>query len=181
MFHRHHQLRSASMHAHRSLAAIVVASLAMGASLQACADSKPERSAPKMSAAPAKSNGSGVSVQYRVDGTPQAGVALPIVLSFDGITDPAGASVRLTAEGGLSLSGAGGTQPLPAGQTTTLTVQVVPGAEGVGYLHVFTTQRGATSATSVPVQVGKVPSALPASGTLKQTPDGDKIHAMPVK
>ncbi|WP_260602470.1 hypothetical protein [Variovorax sp. MHTC-1] len=169
------------MHAHRSLAAIVVASLAMGASLQACADSKPERSAPKMSAAPAKSNGSGVSVQYRVDGTPQAGVALPIVLSFDGITDPAGASVRLTAEGGLSLSGAGGTQPLPAGQTTTLTVQVVPGAEGVGYLHVFTTQRGATSATSVPVQVGKVPSALPASGTLKQTPDGDKIHAMPVK
>lgn len=169
------------MHAHRSLAAIVVASLAMGASLQACADNKPERNARKMTAAPVKSNGSGVSVQYRVEGTPQAGVAIPVVLSFDGITDPAGASVRLTAEGGLALSGAGGTQPLPAGQTTTLTVQVVPGAEGVGYLHVFTTQRGATSATSVPVQVGKAPSALPASGTLKQTPDGDKIHAMPVK
>jgi hypothetical protein len=170
------------MRAHRSLAAIVVASLAMGVSLQACADSKPERSAPKMTAAPAKSNGSGVSVQYRVDGTPQAGVALPVVLSFDGITDPAGASVRLTAEGGLSLAGAGGAQQaLPAGQTTTLTVQVVPSAEGIGYLHVFTTQRGATSATSVPVQVGKTPSALPASGTLKQTPDGDKIRSMPVK
>lgn len=169
------------MRAHRSLAAIVVAALAMGVSLQACADSKPERSAPKMTAAPAKSNGSGVSVQYRVDGTPQAGSAVSVVLSFDGITDPAGASVRLTAEGGLSLVGAGGTQALPAGQTTTLTVQVVPGAEGVGYLHVFTTQRGATSATSVPVQVGKAASAMPASDTLKQTPDGDKIRAMPVK
>jgi hypothetical protein len=169
------------MRANRSLAAIVVASLAMGVSLQACADSKPERSAPKMTAAPAKSNGSGVSVQYRVDGIPQAGVALPVVLSFDGITDPAGGSVRLTAEGGLSLSGAGGTQALPAGQPTTLTVQVVPGAEGVGYLHVFTTQRGATSATSVPVQVGKAASAMPTSDTLKQTPDGDKIRPMPVK
>ncbi|SDC88761.1 hypothetical protein SAMN05444679_1064 [Variovorax sp. CF079] len=169
------------MRAYRSLAAIVVASLAMGVSLQACADSKPERSAPKMTAAPAKSNGSGVSVQYRVDGTPQAGSAVSVVLSFDGITDPAGASVRLTAEGGLSLVGAGGTQALPAGQATTLTVQVVPGAEGVGYLHVFTTQRGATSATSVPVQVGKAASAMPASDTLKQTPDGDKIRSMPVK
>ncbi|CAN7180878.1 hypothetical protein LJR084_000426 [Variovorax sp. LjRoot84] len=169
------------MRAHRSLAAIVVASLAMGVSLQACADSKPERSAPKMTAAPAKSNGSGVSVQYRVDGTPQAGSAVSVVLSFDGITDPAGASVRLTAEGGLSLVGAGGTQALPAGQATTLTVQVVPGAEGVGYLHVFTTQRGATSAISVPVQVGKAASAMPASDTLKQTPDGDKIRPMPVK
>ncbi|CAN7191195.1 hypothetical protein LJR290_000430 [Variovorax sp. LjRoot290] len=169
------------MRAYRSLAAIVVASLAMGVSLQACADSKPERSAPKMTAAPAKSNGSGVSVQYRVDGTPQAGSAVSVVLSFDGITDPAGASVRLTAEGGLSLVGAGGTQALPAGQATTLTVQVVPSAEGVGYLHVFTTQRGATSATSVPVQVGKAASAMPASDTLKQTPDGDKIRSMPVK
>lgn len=169
------------MRAHRSLAAIVVASLAMGASLQACADSKPERSGPKMTAAAAKSNGSGVSVQYRVDGTPQVGSAVSVVLSFDGITDSAGASARLTAEGGLSLIGAGGTQPLPAGETTTLTVQVVPSAEGIGYLHVFTTQRGATSATSVPVQVGKTPAALPASGTLKETPEGDKIRAMPVK
>jgi hypothetical protein len=169
------------MRAYTAWATLVVASFAMGVSLQACADSKPERSAPKMTAAPAKSNGSGVSVQYRVDGAPQPGSALPIVLSFDGITDPAGASVRLTAEGGLSLVGGEATQALPAGKATTLTVQVVPGAEGVGYLHVFTTQRGATSATSVPVQVGKAPSALPASDALKQTPAGDKIHAMPVK
>jgi hypothetical protein len=169
------------MRAYRSLGAVAIAALTVGVSLQACADSKPAPGTPKMTAAPAKTNGSGVSVQYRVDGTPQAGSAVSVVLSFDGITDSAGASVRLTAEGGLSLSGAGGTQPLPAGQTTTLTVQVVPSAEGIGYLHVFTTQRGATSATSVPVQVGKTPSALPASGTLKQTPDGDKIRPMPVK
>ncbi|MBT2326400.1 hypothetical protein J7E62_29225 [Variovorax paradoxus] len=175
-------MRSRSMRAHRGLATIVVAALAMGVSLQACADGKPGRHDLKMTAAPAKTNGSGVSVQYRLDGTPQAGSAVSVVLSFDGITDPAGASFRLTTDGGLTLvGGAGGTQPLPAGQTSTLTVQVVPGADGTGYLHVFTTQRGATSATSVPVQVGKAPSAMPASDALKQTPDGDKIRAMPVK
>lgn len=171
------------MHASRSLGAIAIAAVALGVSLQACAhNAKPARaSSDKMTAAPMKPGGSGIAVQYRIDGTPQAGSAVPVVLSFDGITDPAGGTARLTADGGLVIAGPAGPHSLPAGKTSTLTVQVVPDADGTGYLHVFTTQNGATSATSITVQVGKTPSALPASSGLKQTPEGDKVLSMPVK
>lgn len=170
------------MRVHRSLGVIAMMALAMGLSLQACAGTKPGRgtSAP-MTAAPMKPGGSGVAVQYRIDGTPQAGVAVPVVLRFDGVTDPAGGTVRFSGDGGLTITGSSGPQTLPAGQASTLTVQVVPDADGIGYLHVFTTQNGATSATSITVQVGKGPSALPASSGLKDTPAGDKILTMPVK
>ena len=171
------------MRASRSLAATAVAALALGVSLQACAqNTKPAHTTTgKMTAAPMKPGGSGVAVQYRVDGTPEPGRAVSVVLSFDGVTDPAGATVQLRADGGLALTGSAGPHALPAGKTSTLTVPVVPDADGSGYLHVFTTQNGATSATSITVQVGKVPSALPASSGLKQTPEGDKILSMPVK
>jgi hypothetical protein len=171
------------MRAFRSLGAVVMAALAMGASLQACAhNAKPgQASPPGMTAAPVKPGGSGIAVQYRVDGTPQPGSAVPIVLSFDGVSDHAGGTVKLTADGGLTIAGSAGPHALPAGQASTLTVQVVPDADGTGYLHVFTTQNGATSATSITVQVGKAPSAMPASSGLKQAPDGEKIISMPVK
>ncbi|MDM0077568.1 hypothetical protein QTH90_24390 [Variovorax sp. J2P1-59] len=135
-----------------------------------------------MKAAPMKGNGSGVGVQYRVaEATPQVGKAITVVLTFSGITDPGGAALRLSVDGGLSLGATEVTRTLPAGGPTTLTVEVVPGAEGVGYLHVFTAQYGATSATSIPVQVGKAAAALPSSGELKQVPGGDAILPMPVK
>jgi hypothetical protein len=177
------------MDARRSLGTTaVVLTLALSVPLQACADASKASSSGKlhnpqapMKTAPMKANGSGISVQYRLDATPQAGLATPVVLSFDGVTDAAGATVRWTADGGLSLANAAETRTLPAGQATTLTVQVVPGAAGIGYLHVFTTQHGASSVTSIPVQVGKAPSAMPASSDLKQTPGGDKILSMPVK
>ncbi|WP_431274392.1 hypothetical protein ACQ858_20575 [Variovorax ureilyticus] len=70
---------------------------------------------------------------------------------------------------------------LPSGQATTMTVEVVPSAQGMAYLHVFTTQNGATSATSIPVQVGKAQPALPAAGELKQDAAGEKIRSMQVK
>ena len=57
----------------------------------------------------------------------------------------------------------------------------VPSAQGIGYLHVFTTQNGATSATTIPVQVGKAPTSLPAAGELKQDAAGEKIRSMQVK
>ncbi|MDM0051488.1 hypothetical protein [Variovorax sp. J22R115] len=135
-----------------------------------------------MKAAPLKANGSGIVVRFRVpDATSQAGKAIPVELSFEGITDPNGAVLRLTGDGGVSLGTTEVTRTLPAGVATTLTVEVTLAAEGAGYLHVFTTQYGATSATSIPLQVGKAASALPASGDLKQTPGGEKILPMPVK
>ncbi len=128
--------------------------------------------------APRKAN---IEVQFRIDGTPRLGEALPITLSFVGITDPAGATVRFTADAGLSLPAAYLSKlPLSRGQTApTLTVPVTPMAEGLAYLNVFTTQGGKTSANSVPVQVGKAAASKPG-GELKSTPSGDRILIVPV-
>jgi len=135
-----------------------------------------------MKTAPMKANGSGVVVRFRVaDASPQAGKAVSVELTFEGITDPSGAMLRLVGDGGVSLGATEVTRTLPAGAATTLTVEVTPAAEGVGYLNVFTTQYGATSATSIPLQVGKAAAALPASGDVKQMPGGEKILPMPVK
>jgi hypothetical protein len=161
-------------------AAFVVWVFALGAPLQACADGKSQPAA-AMTAAPRKVNGSGVAIQYWVDPLPQPGQATSIVLSFDGITDPAGAAVQLRVEGGLSLGPGATAGTMPAGAVSTWTVQVVPGRQGIGYLHVFTTQNGATSSISIPVQVGKAPSSMPSTGELKAAPNGEKILSMPVK
>ena len=136
---------------------------------------------PVTTMAPMKANGSGVVVQYRIDGTPQVGAATPVVLTLDHVTDPAGASLRLQPEGGLALGGGTTTIALPSGVPTTLTIDVTPSVEGVGYIHVFTTQYGATSATSIPIQVGNAPSAKPSGSDLKQSPNGEKIRSMQVK
>lgn len=169
MFQRQHPVK---------IAAALACALALAVPLVASAAGPAGKA---MTTAPMKSNGAGVQVQYRVDGTPEAGRPVSVVLGFDGIADPAGASVRLTTEGGLVLSGAESSRILPAGQASTWTVEVVPAAAGIGYLHVFTTQGGATSATSIPVAVGKPSETLPASGALKQSADGEKILPMQVK
>lgn len=166
MFQRQHPVR---------IGAALACALALAVPLAADAGGGP------MTTAPMKANGAGVVVQYRVDGTPQAGQSVAVQLSFDGIVDPAGATVQLATEGGLSLVGYETTRSLPAGQPATWTVEVVPAATGIGYLNVFTTQLGATSATSVAVSVGKPTSVAPASGALKRSADGDKILPMQVK
>ncbi len=169
-------------------ARIVLATLAMSASLQACAESgarltvtRSDNARAALTAAPMKMNGSGITMQYRIDTTPQAGRATPVVLKFNGVTDSVGASVRLSADSGLTLEGAETPRALPAGEITTWTVTVVPAADGIRYLHVLTTQNGATSATSIAIQVGKAPANLPSSSELKQSPSGEKILSMPVK
>jgi hypothetical protein len=165
----------------RTLGAVfVVGALLLGAPLQACADGK-GKGAATMTTAPKKVNGSGITVQYRVDPQPQAGQATSILLGFDGITDPAGATVQLRADAGLSLGPGATASTLPPGTVSTWTVEVVPAGQGIGYLHVFTSQNGTTSSISIPVQVGKAPSSMPSSGELKASPNGEKILSMPVK
>lgn len=159
--------------------------LALSSFASASSDtSKPEKAAAgraAMTTAPMKANGSGVVVQFRVDGTPQVGAATSVVLTLGGVTDPAGASLRLQTEGGLTLGAAASTVTLPAGSPTTLTIAVTPTADGIGYVHVFTTQYGATSATSIPIQVGKTSPAQSSGNELKQSPSGEKIRSMQVK
>lgn len=166
MFQRHHPVR---------LAASLACALALAAPLAVQAAGGP------MTAAPMKANGSGVEVQYRVDEAAQAGRPVSVQLSFAGVADPAGATVRLAADGGLSLAASETQRSLPAGQAATWTVDVVPAPTGVGYLHVFTTQFGVTSVTSVPVGVGKPAAATTGGDTLKQGSGGDKILPMKVK
>jgi hypothetical protein len=164
-------------HPVRIIAAALACALALALPLAASAAGPGGKT---MTTAPMKSNGSGVQVQYLVDGTPEAGRPVPVVLAFDGIA-ATGATVRLATEGGLVLTGAETSRSLPAGPATTWTVEVVPAATGIGYLNVFTTQGGATSATSIPVAVGKPSASMPASGALKQSTDGEKILPMQVK
>ena len=142
--------------------------------------SKHRAKAGAMTRAPMKSNGSGVGMQYRVDGTAQVGRAIPVALLFDSVTDPDGATVRLSADAGLTIQGETALT-LPAGKSTAATVSVVSEREGLAYLNVFITQNGAMSAVSVPVQTGTTRPVMKPSGDLKQTPDGETLITMPAK
>ncbi|WP_198087962.1 hypothetical protein [Variovorax sp. E3] len=133
-----------------------------------------------MTTAARKPNDSGVKLQYRVDGTPQAGKPTAVVLQFDGVTHPDGATVRLSPDAGLTLSGSD-TFTLPAGTRSSVTVTVVSDREGLAYLNVFIAQGGARSAISIPVQTGAVaPAAKPAS-EIKSAPASENIISLPAK
>lgn len=182
------------MHHHSTFAprsAFVATLLCVAVALPACAGaSQPVPADPPsviaqrpamVPVAPRKANGSGIEVQYRIEGVARLGEALPIALSFHGISDPAGASVRFTVDAGLTLPPAYASElALQGGPAApTMTVPVTPTAEGLAYLHVFATQNGATSVSSVAVQVGKAVS-LKLRGDLKSTPSGDRILTIPV-
>jgi len=139
-----------------------------------------QRQAAPMTIAPQKPGGAGVKLEYRLDATPQPGQATPVVLQFDGVTEAEGATVRLSADKGLTLQGSS-TLALPAGKRTTATVVVVSEAEGLAYLNVFINQGGGSSVVSVPIQTGTAAPTLKSSGEMKSTPGGDSLITMPVK
>jgi len=122
-------------------------------------------------------------VRYRLLDTPGVGRPTRVEIALGRITDPAGAMVKFSVDAGLRLQAGGSATNLPASETTTLTVTVVPQEEGLAYLNVFTTQRGVTSSTSIPIQsgAGAPASKKPGAGSLKDTPEGDKILVIPVK
>lgn len=168
----------------RQRLAVLALAVAAGASLSVgCANAAQPSQAGAFVPAAQKPNGSGVELRYRVLDTPALGQPARVEIVLSNVNDPAGGTVRFTADPALRL-GAGGVQTsLPAGETTTLTVTVVPQEEGLAYLNVFTSQRGLTSSTSIPIQTGAAAPASkkPGAGKLKDTPEGDKILVMPVK
>jgi hypothetical protein len=189
MLHRQHSIGKVAMNI-RPSAMTTAALLALAVlSTPALADGVPgarsakhsasHRAAPMMTAA-RKPNDSGVTVQYRVDATPQVGRGTPVVLQFDGVTGADGASVRLSADPGLTISGSD-TLALPAGKRTTTTVTVVSDRDGLAYLNVFVTQGSAMSAISIPIQTGTAAPVMKSNGELKSTPDGENIISMPAK
>jgi hypothetical protein len=133
-------------------------------------------------AAPRKANGSGIEVRFRLDRTARVGEALPVSLGFVGVVPEGGASVRFEADAGLTLPAAyrqasvlTGNEPMPF-----CTVFVTPDAEGLFYLHAFTTQHGVTSVSSMAVQVG-LPAAAKPQVDLQATPEGGLLRTMPVR
>jgi hypothetical protein len=149
------------------------------ASVPACAGGAPAGRA-AMATAAHKPNDSGVGIQHSVPGVAQIGQPVSIVLQFDGITDPAGAKVRFTTDGGLTLTTTG-SLTLPAGQSTSVTATVASDRDGVAYLNVFVTQNGALSSAAIPVQTGPGTPAMKGAGEVKSSAEGDKIISSPAK
>jgi hypothetical protein len=127
-----------------------------------------------------KPGSSGVVVRFELGAAPQPGQPTPVILQFDGVTAPEGATVRLSPDKGLHLQGAA-MLTLPQGRPSTATVLVVSEREGLAYLNLFVSQGAATSAISIPIQTGSSISRLKSTGELKSTPDGERIITLPVK
>ncbi len=125
-----------------------------------------------------KPHGSGIAVRYRVNGTAVTGQAVTITLIFDAVRDDS-AAVRFTADKELQLSGPVDAPSLPRGLSQR-ELQVTPRSDGVFYVNVFTTQAGATSVVSVPIQSGHVPPKLRKPGQLQPAGNGERIISMPV-
>lgn len=144
----------------------------------ATAVSKP----PMRIAAPRKANGSGIEVQFRLAGTARPGEALSVTLGFVGVVPQSGASVRFEADAGLTLPDTYRTAvAIPDDASASpVVVNVTPTADGLAYLHVFTTQHGVTSVSSIPLQTG-APALAKSRNDLQSTPDGDLLRTMPVK
>ena len=136
---------------------------------------------PVMKLAPSKSNGSGIALSYSVDGTPRVGQSVRVVMQLDGIIDSAGGTLRISADAGLAVAPSVDTVVLPAGEVTTLSFAVTPSTTGTAYVHVFTTQHGATSAVSIPIQTGKAVDALPKSSAMKEGGAGEKMIVLPAR
>ncbi|WP_295980368.1 hypothetical protein [uncultured Variovorax sp.] len=173
----------------RSIITAATAFLALAAA-SACADGVHGQRAAKqasvssnaaaMTVAARKPNDSGVAIQYRVEGTPRVGQAVTIVLQFDGVSDPAGATVRLTTDAGLYLA-TNNSLTLPAGQSTTTTAKVTADRDGLAYLNVFVSQGGATSIVAIPIQTGASAPAMKSAGEMNSSAEGEKIISMPAK
>lgn len=126
-----------------------------------------------------KSNSSKVVVRYKVVPLSSAGLSATVSLTFSAVTDAA-ANVRFTSDAGLKMLASQALVPLPMG-SSELDIQVVPEADGLFYLNVFTTQNGATSAISIPIAAGSGKPRLDAMGEAKPSAAGEKIISMPVR
>lgn len=153
------------------------------AALQGAGAAQPGSQADGFVQAPRKAVGAGIDIRYRVVDTPAVGKPIRVEIVLGRITDPGGATARLTAESSLRLETNAGPYSFASGRDGLLQATVVPQAEGLAYLNLFVTQRGATSSTSIPIRTGDAGTSTPlgATGRLKELPDGSKILSLPAK
>jgi hypothetical protein len=125
----------------------------------------------------AKANGSGVSVAYRIEGTPLVGS--PVVIRLQ-VSSRADANLVFRSNEGLSLI-TPEVIDAPAGANAEYTVTVVPEAEGRFYLNVFSIANGRPSASAIAVQVGNKAVQFKPSGRVMESPSGERVISVPVK
>ena len=132
--------------------------------------------------AAAKQNGSGIRLSYIVPAGMQPGQSARVQLQFSGVTaDDARVEWRGPAGSNVSSSqlGSATSMALPAGQVTTISLDVTVAADGMAYLDVFTTQGGRGSAQSLPLKVGSGKVALKREGTMETSPSGEQVISLP--
>ncbi len=142
----------------------------------------PARPAAWIDPGPVKPNGSGIRLRYTVASGLQPGQTAIVQLEFSGVRSegaraewraPVGTAVSSTQLGNIS------SISLPRGQSTVVSLQVTPSADGMAYLDVFTTQGGRGTAQSVPIAVGSGKVLLQQEGVTKVTPSGEKVISLP--
>ena len=127
-----------------------------------------------------KKAGSGVTISHKIEGTPAAGQPFVVTLDFTGVNDPQGATVNVSAENGLLISGQTSTTLTP-GAAGRMTVNASASGDGVYFLNVFTKQGAASGATSIPIKVGAGQMPLEKSGQVKSSARGERVISLPAK
>ena len=123
-------------------------------------------------------SGSGVSLAYRIEGSPSVGSPLTILIQMSSTSD---AQVVLRAPPGLTLMAPGQVLQSYAGQVAEHRVTVVPDVQGRHYISLFSIANGRPSATSIPIQIGRGSVELKSGGTVQVTPSGERIISVPLK
>lgn len=136
-------------------------------------------SKPMVNSKPGKP-GSGVTVTHKINGAPQAGQPFSITLQFNGVSDPQGATVRVSGEGALQVSG-DTSATLAAGSPASMTLGALASADGVYFLNVFTQQGTLSGASSIPIKVGAGQVATEKHGQVKQAPGAERVISLPSK
>src|SRR5258706_11664157 len=113
-----------------------------------------------------KKPGAGITVRYRIDGTPAANAPVTVTLQLRDVVSASGATVMLYTTDGTRID-TPGPIGLVRGVVRELRVQATPPADGLFYVQVQTEQAGRTSVTSVPIQVGNAPPKLAKQGAMK--------------
>lgn len=128
-----------------------------------------------------KPRGSDVEVRYRVTVSDAGARSAQLQLSFANVGPGGDANVRLATSPGLSFApGTVQQWQLPPGASSA-TVELTIVGDEPQYVHVFTTQRGATSAVSVAVRADGGRREAPAASRPRVDPDdADNVIVLPV-
>lgn len=162
-----------------TLGLLMLASAGMAGACQAAPAAAPVDTS--MTQAPRKTNGSGIVLRYRIEGTPAVGQPVNVALEFAGARGAGAApNASFSADDGLRIRAGGEPLALQPGVTRHV-VQLVPQRDGLFYLNVFTVQDGASNATAIALQVGAGQQKAAPAELLKTTPSGEKIISLPVQ